>query len=161
MSDTLSRRSAREHVLQALYAFELGQHTTDHVIQHQMRQPLKSDRKILDFALHLFDATIASKDEMDGLITRHIQNWDFKRIAWIDKLILRMSLAELVSFPDIPEKVTINEAIELGKRFSTPDSWRFINGILDAARKELISENRIQKKGRGLNHSTSQSTSNP
>ncbi|HET56271.1 MAG TPA: N utilization substance protein B, partial [Ignavibacteria bacterium] len=74
----------------------------------------------------------------------------FERIALLDRLILRLALCELLFFEEIPPKVTINEAIDLAKKFSTEDSGRFVNGILDAVLRKLKQENRLAKHGRGL-----------
>jgi N utilization substance protein B len=71
------------------------------------------------------------KDWADGIIAKLAENWDVERIAVIDRIILQMALVEMKSMPDIPIKVAINEAIELGKKFSTRQSSAFINGILD------------------------------
>jgi N utilization substance protein B len=77
------------------------------------------------------------ENEIDEHIMFHSEKWDFNRIAIIDKLILRMAITELLYFPDIPAKVTINEAIEIAKRYSTDNSGRFVNGILDAVYNNL------------------------
>ena len=80
-----------------------------------------------------------------------LENWDYSRVAIIDKIILRMALVEILFCEDIPPEVTMNEAIELGKKFSTEQSNRFINGIIDAVYKKWKKEGRIVKSGRGLN----------
>jgi len=91
-----------------------------------------------------------NKTKVDEEIITHLQNWDFNRLAIIDRIILRMALIELLYFEDIPPEVSINEAIELAKKFSTDKSDKFINGLLDAVFKKLSNEKRITKKGRGL-----------
>ena len=77
-------------------------------------------------------------------------NWDSERIAKIDKAILITSIAELIYFPSIPTKVSINEYIEIAKEFSSPSSGKFINGVLDKLIKDLVEKDIIIKKGRGL-----------
>lgn len=91
-----------------------------------------------------------NKDEIDSYIIDHLKNWDFNRLALTDKIILRMAIMELVHMSDIPPEVSINEAIELAKKFSTDKSDKFINGILDAVFRKLKKENKISKSGRGL-----------
>ena len=95
----------------------------------------------------------AARDQLVGsteLIDRHSKNWDLERIALLDRILMRLAIAELTSCNDIPVKVTMNEAIELAKRYSTDKSGTFINGILDAVIEELQKDNRINKLGRGL-----------
>jgi len=84
------------------------------------------------------------------MIEDQIRNWEIHRLAVIDKLILRVALCEFLRFDDIPIKVTINEAIEMAKDYSTQKSGKFVNGILDAALEELKADGRIEKRGRGL-----------
>ncbi|MBK9249799.1 MAG: transcription antitermination protein NusB [Ignavibacteria bacterium] len=86
----------------------------------------------------------------EGLIERFSQNWDSERITLLDSILLRMTIAELISFPEIPPKVSINVALDLAKRFSTDNSPAFINGMLDGIYTELQTQNLIQKTGRGL-----------
>lgn len=86
------------------------------------------------------------------MITEKTKNWESDRIALIDTLLMRMAICELVNFPSIPVKVTINEYIEISKVFSTLKSNTFINGILDKILSDLNQDGRIQKQGRGLNN---------
>lgn len=102
-----------------------------------------------DFASKLFDRTQQKKDELDDLIRDHVKNWELDRLALLDRLILRMAVAEWLYMPDIPVKVTINEAIELAKKFSTTKSGRFVNGVLDVALVKLQADGLITKFGRG------------
>lgn len=145
-----NRRQAREHVMQALYAFEQGGGEARHVIDTLLRPDLDDDAKTFRFAERLFLRTLDFTAEADDIIAQHAQNWDLARIALIDRLVLRMALCEFVSFEDIPPKVTINEAIEIAKRYSTDNSGKFVNGILDAAVLDLHAAGRLKKSGRGL-----------
>ena len=149
-----TRRKTRELVLQALYAREIGKHEPLKVIQDQLEPELKSDSELLDFGRRLLEKTVLHESETDPLIEKHTQNWKLERIALLDRLILRIALTEFMYFEDIPEKVSLNEAIEIGKSFSTPKSGIFINGILDAVLTELRESKQIQKKGRGLQNKT-------
>jgi transcription antitermination factor NusB len=89
------------------------------------------DNETRNFARQLIDGTRRELSNIDALLARVARNWDLKRMAVIDRNVLRMAVHELFSCHDIPPKVTINEAIELGKKFSTINSGAFINGILD------------------------------
>jgi len=145
-----NRRAAREAALKALYAVDIGKNSTVDATQHIIKHTLKDDFDSIKFAEKLLLVTVDFAKDHDEVIEQHINNWDVNRLAIIDKLILRMALSELLNFDEIPTKVTINEAIELAKRFSTRKSGNFVNGILDAILKSLIKENKINKKGRGL-----------
>ncbi len=102
------------------------------------------------FFLDLFEHTVAHRAELEPLIAAKAQNWDAERMAALDKVMLLMALTEMIYFPSIPVKVTINEYIEISKRYSTPKSKQFINGLLDVLADELQTQGRIRKSGRGL-----------
>jgi N utilization substance protein B len=102
------------------------------------------------FFIDIFDLTIEKDREYEELIAGKTKNWDIERVAALDKVILKMALNEMLNFPSIPIKVTINEYIEISKNYSTPKSRQFINGILDVVADELQSEGKIRKSGRGL-----------
>jgi len=146
----INRRVVREVVLQSLYALEVGQNPPSEIRTYILKEKLGEDREALKFAEKLFLRTIDMKDELDVMIENQIRNWEIHRLAVIDKLILRVALCEFLRFDDIPIKVTINEAIEMAKDYSTQKSGKFVNGILDAALEELKADGRIEKRGRGL-----------
>ena len=102
------------------------------------------------FLVKLFKETLRHADEYQELVKANIANWDYDRIALMDKIIIFMALTEFCQFPDIPVKVTINEYIEISKYYSTPDSRRFVNGILDKLAEQLTAEGKLVKSGRGL-----------
>ncbi|HTX89353.1 MAG TPA: transcription antitermination factor NusB [Bacteroidales bacterium] len=102
------------------------------------------------FVTGLFRKAIAESKEMEERIAKKVVNWELDRIALTDIILLKMALTELVHFPFIPVKVTLNEYIELSKSFSTPKSKTFINGLLDKLTEELTEQKLIRKKGRGL-----------
>lgn len=152
----MRRRIVREKVVQALYAHEISQDPVEHVI-HTVLAPLEKNRGSHDFARNLVLQTIAHASEIDKIIRAKVTNWDFKRIAILDRLILRMGICELLYFRDIPPKVSMNEAIELAKLFSTEKSGQFINGVLDAVLNDVktlgpdkVSAGAVGKVGRGL-----------
>lgn len=98
----------------------------------------------------LFDETIRKEHEFEAMLAGKTKNWDMSRVATLDKMILKLALTEMIEFPSIPVKVTINEFIEISKLYSTPKSKQFINGILDVLANELTSNGTIKKSGRGL-----------
>lgn len=102
------------------------------------------------FFVKLFEETIEVEQEYEETIAKNTKNWDIERIAITDKIILEMSISEMINFPSIPVKVTINEYIEVAKRYSTPKSKMFINGVLDVIANDLQKAGKIKKSGRGL-----------
>jgi N utilization substance protein B len=149
-----NRRAVREAVLQALYSFEVGQNDAKDVIKDVIKPQLAEDKEGLKFAEKLFLRSLDQRETADEIITAHINNWEIGRLAMLDKQILRLALCEFLVFEDIPTKVTINEAIEIAKKYSTQKSGKFVNGILDGALAQLTKEGKIKKKGRGLIEST-------
>ena len=103
-----------------------------------------------EFFREIFNITIKNDREYDEIIAKKSTNWDISRIALTDRIILKMAIGEMINFPGIPVKVTINEYIELSKNFSTPKSKKFVNGILDVVSMELLDKGVIKKSGRGL-----------
>ena len=103
-----------------------------------------------DFFEILFNNTIDQDRNWEKRIAAKAKRWASDRIATIDKILLKMALSEMTCFPSIPVKVSINEYIEISKVYSTPKSWQFMNGILDAISQDLLEEGEIRKSGRGL-----------
>ncbi len=145
-----SRREARERAMQAVYAFTVGGDEAEHVIDTVIKVQLGSDEEAKKFATKLFLRTLDLKDESDEIVAKYTKNWELSRIALVDRILLRIAICEMLRFQDIPPKVTINEAIEVAKRYSTNKSGQFINGILDAILLEFQKEGRLKKSGRGL-----------
>ena len=143
------RRLTREKVLQALYAYELSKEPISIVIENTLGE-LQKDSESFAFAKKLIQQVIQHQDEVEQYIKAKVAHWEFDRIAVIDRVLLRMGICELLYFPDIPPKVTINESIEVAKTFSTENSGRFINGVLDAVLEDLKSSKTLHKEGRGL-----------
>lgn len=111
---------------------------------------VEKDEADMDFARQLLRDTMATREEAENLIKRHLQGWEFDRVSKMDILLINMAVAEFTGCPSIPEKVTVDEYIELSKEFSSERSRLFINGILDKLVMELRSQGRINKSGRGL-----------
>jgi N utilization substance protein B len=103
-----------------------------------------------EFIEGLYNESVGLEPRYRDLIARNTRNWEVDRLPLTDKIILEMAIAEILNFPSIPVKVTINEYIELAKNYSTPKSRQFINGILDVIAKELKESGSVKKSGRGL-----------
>jgi transcription antitermination protein NusB len=150
------RRIIREKVVQALYAHEIAGDPLEHVFACVLTG-LEDNKAAHEFAKNLVAQTVMHSADIDKIIKARVANWDFKRIAILDRLILRMGICELLYFREIPPKVTMNEAIELAKLFSTERSGQFVNGVLDAVLNDIknlgaetLGDGAVTKAGRGL-----------
>ena len=135
-----NRSKAREYALQMLYQLDIRKAPAPE-IQQAFWTEEEALPEIRAFAEQLFTGTVAALPEIDSLITRHADNWNLKRMAVIDRNILRLGAYELLHVADVPPKVCINEAIELAKRFGDTESGKFINGVLDAIHKAQLRAN--------------------
>jgi N utilization substance protein B len=139
MSAQDARRRARAAALQILYQWEIGGLPIEEAIRTFWsvgdREPLGSHGRA--FAEALARGTVADRERIDPLIAASAEHWRLGRMAVLDRLILRLATHEFLRAPDTPRKVVINEALELARTFSTDDSVRFINGVLDGIRKKL------------------------
>ncbi|MCB9899228.1 MAG: transcription antitermination factor NusB [Planctomycetes bacterium] len=131
-----ARTRAREVALQALFCRDV---LPDRGWQHAEQTVRESEvpPEVREFARELVDGVHRRVDEIDGMLVGATENWSLERLAAVDRNILRLAVYELIERDDIPARVTINEAIELGKRFSTAQSGGFVNGVLDRIRKDL------------------------
>jgi N utilization substance protein B len=109
----------------------------------------KNQEDIL-FGRELLEKVIAKDEDLQKELEGKTPNWDADRIARLDNVVLKIAIAELLFFPQIPTKVTINEYLEITKDYSTPNSNNFVNGVLDKLVKEFSHEKRLNKSGRGL-----------
>jgi transcription antitermination protein NusB len=140
-----ARSVARERALQALYQLEVQETSVSDALDAAFTaagaEPGapsgKPDPESRRFAQQLVEGTHAHRAEIDALIEAHSHNWRLDRMGQIDRNVLRLAIFELKWLPDVPRKVTINEAVELGKRFGTEASSAFINGLLDRIAAEL------------------------
>ncbi|SHJ49010.1 transcription antitermination factor NusB [Paramaledivibacter caminithermalis] len=125
----MSRRMARETVMQVYYQMEIHKEYTSDVARKYIEGVVdnKNDRKYID---NMIDIFIKNKDLIDKNINDNLKGWNMERISMIDLSILRIGLCEILFRHDIPMKVSINEAIELGKKYGTDDSAAFISGLL-------------------------------
>ncbi len=112
--------------------------------------PIEWEPDEIEFGQALVQYTLDNKQFTDGLIKEIAKNWELERIALIDRILMHIAVTELIKFPEIPPKVSINEAIDIAKKYSTDKSGTFINGVLDTILDRLRKEGKIKKSGRGL-----------
>ena len=129
-----SRTKAREYALQMLYQLDIRQASSGEIVEEFWRGH-EPPEDVKAFANQLVAGTVEHLATIDPLIASHADNWELKRMAVIDRNILRLGVFELLHEEDVPPKVCINEAIELAKRFGDTESSKFINGILDTVHK--------------------------
>jgi N utilization substance protein B len=164
------RREARERAVQFLFQHDLNPpEALDAALEHfwgsqrgaaiteekegaatwgepvELPPPTVDEAAVRLFADPLIRGTLEFRDEADGIITRHAKNWELHRIAAVDRNILRLAIYEMLHREDIPPIVSINEAVDIAKRFSTQDSGKFVNGILDKVKSELMRPARAVK----------------
>jgi len=138
------RRRARELALQTLYAHELTGNDLNTLLAQLKERTTQEE--IYEFASSLVRRVLKKNDFLDKHVALSVKNWEYNRIAIIDKIILKMALCELLFFEEIPPRVSINEAIDLAKIFSTQKSGKFVNGIIDNLYKKFTVEGKIKKK---------------
>ena len=138
--DPQLRRRSREAALQMLYQCEVGRAGAQESIatywpsrdaEGELPEPLR------EFANRIVRGTLDRREEIDALLAAHAQNWRVERMTVIDRIVLRMGVYEMLDEPDTPSKVIINEAIELARSYSGDEAVGFVNGVLDAVRKQL------------------------
>jgi len=119
-----------------LFQREVGKHSTEHVLTTFLEEK-NLEPSVREFARRLFEGTVAEIDTLDAAIRDQAEHWRLERMAAVDRNLLRMALYELLHFPETPAAVVINEALELARRYSGADSVEFVNGVLDALRKDI------------------------
>jgi N utilization substance protein B len=131
------RRQARELALRILYELELKSEDDPGAGPSELwrRQAVRDD--VRTFAESLVRGTRAHQTKIDELITRFAEHWELDRMAVVDRNLLRLGIYELLWGGDVPPKVVINEALEVARKYSTEESTRFLNGLLDRVRREL------------------------
>jgi len=144
------RRLARERVLQLLFSHAVNERDTDDLYAELIKSDVNLNEQALEFARQLLVFYNIHEADINTIITERLSNWDFSRVALIDKILIQLGIIEFKYFPEIPPKATINELIEIAKDFSTEESGKFINGILHAIKEDLTSKNEMNKEGRGL-----------
>jgi N utilization substance protein B len=130
-----SRRQGREAALQMLYLVDSCDLAVDKIPNAVLADEPLSE-KTLEFARHLASGTVSQWERIDKLVTRHAKNWEMRRMAAVDRCLLRLASFELLMDLETPVNVIINEAVELAKKYSTAESSKFVNGILDKIKEE-------------------------
>ena len=144
------RRLARERVMQMLFAHEMSGIDLDALFFDMIQKDLTEEQPALEFARELTLKLSTHRDQINQIITDHLKHWELRRVALIDRLLIQMGITELLYFPEIPPKATINELIEIAKDYSTDESGKFINGMLHAVLTDLKERGMLEKTGRGL-----------
>ena len=154
----IEKRVSRSLSLQIYYAWTMSQTHPSEMLNHMKLllkdqeitdnfymngSPIENNESVLnqnviEYSYRLIKSTINKSEEIDELIIKKLKNWDLKRIALIDKLILRLALTEMLFFDEIPHKVSIVEGVEIAKIYGNNESSKFINGVLDSIYNDLI-----------------------
>jgi N utilization substance protein B len=132
-----TRRKSRELVLQMLFQADMGKQGPDDVRRTFWNERSSVGADVQGFAEDLFQVANDRSSDIDELIEGHAENWRMERMSAVDRNILRAAVAELVGFPATPRAVIINEALEIARKFSSPESVQFINGVLDSVGRDL------------------------
>jgi N utilization substance protein B len=132
-----TRRKSRELVLQMLFQSDMGKQTADQVTKTFWAQRSDVEDDARGFAEDLFRVANERLAEIDAAIQKHADNWRLERMAAVDRNVLRAGVAEFLGYPKTPKPVIINEALEIARKFSSPESVHFINGVLDSIAKDL------------------------
>jgi len=146
MSKATSRRKSRELALQMLFQLDMGKQGRDEVRRSFWSERPDLDENVRAFADELFGVACDRAAEIDEIIERNAQRWRMERMAAVDRNLLRTGVAEFLGFPGTARPIVINEALEIARRFSTPESVTFINGVLDSIARELPEEKKPQVK---------------
>ena len=166
------RREARERAVQFLFQYDLNPGDEKELVQNlsqfwhthrlsessyekgnamwgkkvELPEPTTRDASVQVFAEDLIRGVLEKKEELDLKLQKYLRNWDLKRMAVVDRNVLRMAIYELYYREDIPPVVSLNEAIEIAKRFSTRESGKFVNGLLDRIRQDILRPSRTPLK---------------
>src|SRR5215467_11549561 len=132
-----TRRKSRELCLQMLFQWDMGKQSPDHVRKTFWAERSEVEPETRGFADDLFSLAVERQQEIDQLIQKHAQHWRVERMAAVDRNVLRAGVAEFLGYRDTPRPVVINEALEIARKFSAPESVQFINGVLDSVGREL------------------------
>ncbi len=136
------RTKARELVLKFLYQIDITKDRwQEAIIDFWQERDVEEDIK--QFANLLIEGTFKQLDYIDSVIANSAENWEFKRMAIVDRNIMRMACFEMLFRPDIPPKVSINEAINLAKKYGDVESGKFVNGILDRIKRDIVDKSKL------------------
>jgi N utilization substance protein B len=135
-----TRRKSRELAMQMLFQADLGKQKPEQVTELFWDARDDVDDETRGFADDLFRVAAEREDEIDKLIEKHAQNWRIERMPVVDRNLLRAATAELLAYPKTPAAVVINETLEVARRYAAPESVNFLNGVLDAIGRDLLTE---------------------
>lgn len=133
-----SRRKSRELAMQMLFQADLGKQTPDEVRATFWKSSDSVEPEVRGFAEDLFGVAIANQERIDELIAANSRHWRLERMPAVDRNLLRMAVGEMLGFKSTPFPIVINEALEIARRYSAPESINFLNGILDAIAHSLL-----------------------
>ncbi len=132
-----TRRKSRELALQMLVQSDMGKQDAEQVRKTFWSERKEMDESVRGFADDLFRVATERSAEIDAVIEKHAANWKVERMAAVDRNVIRAAVAEFIGFPKTPAPIVINEALEIARKFSSPEAVNFINGVLDSVAKDL------------------------
>jgi len=135
-----ARRRARECALQMLFSYDVARPSVEELIETYWGEMAEAAEDVRVFANELVAGTISHLDEIDDRIRLRTEHWRIPRMAIVDRNLLRLAVFEFLHQPSTPKTVAINEALEIARRFSTHEATQFINGILDAIKRDVESQ---------------------
>ena len=144
-----SRRKSRELALQALFYMDIRKDISEEALEHFCRN-FKPSQKMKPFFIELVNGVSQNLSQIDHLIEKFSKNWKITRMSCVDRNIIRIAIFEMLFCKDIPAKVSINEAIDIGKKFGTDESGSFINGIIDSIRIDQDNDPTLEKDKKNL-----------
>ena len=149
-----TRRRAREMAMQALFYMDAQQNGSPQMLK-RFCENFNLPKKVRPFFLQLVNGVLAAQPQIDVLIEKYSKNWKIQRMSRVDRNVMRIAVFEMLFCPDIPPKVSINEAIDVAKKFGTEESGAFINGIVDRIRIAIEKgEIETEKPNQTVNHSS-------
>ncbi|MFN8003251.1 MAG: transcription antitermination factor NusB [Acidobacteriota bacterium] len=146
------RRRARECALQMLFSYDIARPSVEELLETYWEEMAEAADEVKGFANELATGTIAHLSEIDDRIRMRTEHWRIPRMAVVDRNLLRMAVYEFLFQPNTPKTVAINEALEIARRFSTSEATQFINGILDAIKRDLETQPAAEISLAGLVH---------
>jgi N utilization substance protein B len=132
-----TRRKSRELALQMLFQSDMGKQDPEQVRKTFWSERKEMDESVRGFADDLFQVATQRAAEIDEVIEKHASNWRVERMAAVDRNLMRAAVAEFIGFPQTPAPIVINEALEIARKFSSPEALNFINGVLDSVAKDM------------------------
>ena len=139
-----TRRQARELAMQALFYMDIRKDASEETLEYFCGCFCPS-KKSRPFFRKLVNGVLGKKGQIDALVERFSQNWNISRMSCVDRNVMRIAIYEMLYCDDIQPKVSINEAVDIGKKFGTQESGAFINGIMDSIREALVKEGTLHK----------------